>query len=110
MKGQDVLGMANTGSGKTAAFLLPLIQKILVDKNQKVMIIAPTRELAMQINKEFEEFEPIDSEDHEEADEDVAAEKLFDLAQRDIDDQWHFYEQMAGVERDVVQETSTYDR
>ncbi len=56
MKGQDVLGMANTGSGKTAAFLLPLIQKILVDKNQKVMIIAPTRELAMQINKEFEEF------------------------------------------------------
>ncbi len=56
MKGQDVLGMANTGSGKTAAFLLPLIQKILNDKNQKVMIIAPTRELAMQINKEFEEF------------------------------------------------------
>lgn len=56
MKGQDVLGMANTGSGKTAAFLLPLIQKILKDKNQKVMIIAPTRELAMQINKEFEEF------------------------------------------------------
>ncbi len=56
MKGQDVLGMANTGSGKTAAFLLPLIQKILDDKNQKVMIIAPTRELAMQINKEFEEF------------------------------------------------------
>jgi superfamily II DNA/RNA helicase len=56
MKGQDVLGMANTGSGKTAAFLLPLIQKILKDKTQKVMIIAPTRELAMQINKEFEEF------------------------------------------------------
>jgi len=56
MKGQDVLGMANTGSGKTAAFLLPLIQKVLKDKTQKVMIIAPTRELAMQINKEFQEF------------------------------------------------------
>ena len=56
LKGQDVLGLANTGSGKTAAFLLPLIQKVLTDKNQKVMIIAPTRELAMQINKEFEAF------------------------------------------------------
>ncbi len=30
------------------------------------------------------------------------AERLFDLAQRDIDDQWHYYEQMAGVEREVV--------
>jgi ATP-dependent RNA helicase RhlE len=56
LKGQDVLGLANTGSGKTAAFLLPLIQKVLIDKSQKVMIIAPTRELAMQINKEFEDF------------------------------------------------------
>lgn len=56
LKGQDVLGLANTGSGKTAAFLLPLIQKVLTDKSQKVMIIAPTRELAMQINKEFEDF------------------------------------------------------
>ena len=37
------------------------------------------------------------------------AEKLFDLAQRDIDDQWHFYEQMAGVERDVVQEQNPHD-
>lgn len=56
LKGQDVLGLANTGSGKTAAFLLPLIQKVANDKTQKVMIIAPTRELAMQINKEFQEF------------------------------------------------------
>ncbi len=56
LKGQDVLGLANTGSGKTAAFLLPLIQKVVLDKTQKVMIIAPTRELAMQINKEFQEF------------------------------------------------------
>ena len=56
LKGQDVLGLANTGSGKTAAFLLPLIQKVVKDKNQKVMIIAPTRELAMQINKEFQDF------------------------------------------------------
>lgn len=56
LKGQDVLGLANTGSGKTAAFLLPLIDKVLKDPTQKVIILAPTRELAMQINKEFEEF------------------------------------------------------
>ncbi|MES2986253.1 MAG: DEAD/DEAH box helicase [Patescibacteria group bacterium] len=56
LKGQDVLGLANTGSGKTAAFLLPLIDKVLKDPSQKVIILAPTRELAMQINKEFEEF------------------------------------------------------
>lgn len=56
LKGQDVLGLANTGSGKTAAFLLPLIDKVVKDPTQKVIILAPTRELAMQINKEFEEF------------------------------------------------------
>ncbi len=56
MKGQDVLGLANTGSGKTAAFLLPLIDKVVKDPTQKVIILAPTRELAMQINKEFTEF------------------------------------------------------
>ncbi len=56
LKGQDVLGLANTGSGKTAAFLLPLIDKVVKDPTQKVIILAPTRELAMQINKEFQEF------------------------------------------------------
>ncbi len=56
LAGKDVLGLANTGSGKTAAFLLPLIDKVLKDPTQKVIILAPTRELAMQINKEFQEF------------------------------------------------------
>lgn len=56
LAGKDVLGMANTGSGKTAAFLLPLIDKVVKDPTQKVIILAPTRELAMQINKEFQEF------------------------------------------------------
>jgi len=56
MLGQDVLGLANTGSGKTAAFLLPLIDKVSKDPKQKVMILAPTRELAMQIEAEFREF------------------------------------------------------
>ncbi len=56
LKGQDVLGLANTGSGKTAAFLLPLIDKISKNPKEKVIILAPTRELALQIDKEFKEF------------------------------------------------------
>ncbi len=58
LKGLDVLGIANTGTGKTAAFLVPLLHKVIMDKNQKVLILAPTRELAMQINQEFQSFSP----------------------------------------------------
>lgn len=57
LKGIDVFGMANTGTGKTAAFLLPLIEKIVKTKGQNkreiVLIMAPTRELAMQIDSDF---------------------------------------------------------
>ncbi len=56
LKGHDVIGIANTGTGKTAAFLLPLITKLAADKTQKVLILAPTRELAEQINVEFRNF------------------------------------------------------
>lgn len=56
LEGRDLLGLANTGTGKTAAFLLPLIDKVSKDKNQKVLIIAPTRELAQQIEDEFRQF------------------------------------------------------
>jgi ATP-dependent RNA helicase RhlE len=56
LAGNDLIGLAHTGSGKTAAFLLPLIQKVLKDKQQKVIILAPTRELAQQINKELLDF------------------------------------------------------
>lgn len=55
-EGRDLIGTAQTGTGKTAAFLIPLIQKILEDKAQRVLIIAPTRELAFQIHKEMREF------------------------------------------------------
>ncbi|MDQ5901531.1 MAG: ATP-dependent helicase DeaD [Patescibacteria group bacterium] len=54
--GRDIVGLANTGTGKTGAFLLPLIDKVFKDKKQKVLILAPTRELAMQIDKEFRAF------------------------------------------------------
>lgn len=56
LEGRDVIGLANTGTGKTAAFLLPMINKILADRNQKVLILAPTRELAVQIQDELRAF------------------------------------------------------
>lgn len=56
LDGRDIIGLADTGTGKTAAFLLPFINKILKDDNEKLLIVAPTRELALQINAEFMEF------------------------------------------------------
>ena len=52
LEGRDILGLANTGTGKTAAFLIPTINKILHNPKQKVIIITPTRELAIQIQRE----------------------------------------------------------
>ena len=56
LEGRDLIGIANTGTGKTAAFLIPLIEKAVKDKNQKVLIITPTRELASQISDELYSF------------------------------------------------------
>lgn len=53
LEGRDVIGLASTGTGKTAAFLIPLIQKIYLNRNLKALVIVPTRELALQINEEF---------------------------------------------------------
>lgn len=60
MEGRDLVGIANTGTGKTAAFLLPLINKVFIAKQQgsaeRVLIVVPTRELALQINEELKAF------------------------------------------------------
>lgn len=56
MEGKDVIGLASTGTGKTAAFLIPLINKLFQNRDQRALIIAPTRELAVQINDEFRNF------------------------------------------------------
>ncbi len=56
LEGHDVVGVANTGTGKTAAFLIPLINKVLLDRREQVMIIVPTRELAIQIEDELRGF------------------------------------------------------
>lgn len=56
LEGRDVIGIANTGTGKTAAFLIPLINKVVTDRNERVFIVAPTRELALQILDELRIF------------------------------------------------------
>lgn len=57
LEGRDIVGLANTGTGKTAAFVLPLIQQLKTGGPGKTaLIIAPTRELAVQINDEFKAF------------------------------------------------------
>lgn len=53
---RDIIGIANTGTGKTAAFLIPLINKVFLNKSQRVLIVTPTRELALQINEELRDF------------------------------------------------------
>jgi ATP-dependent RNA helicase RhlE len=58
LSGQDLIGCAETGTGKTAAFLLPIIQR-LTEKPRpgvRVLVLAPTRELAMQIQKNYGEL------------------------------------------------------
>ena len=56
IEGKDVIGIASTGTGKTAAFLIPLINKLVADKDHKMMILTPTRELAQQVEQEFIAF------------------------------------------------------
>lgn len=57
LKGLDVIGLANTGTGKTAAFLLPIIEKLTLSRQiVGAIVLAPTRELAQQIDDEFRRF------------------------------------------------------
>lgn len=56
LKGLDVVGIANTGTGKTAAFLIPLINKVITNPNENILIMVPTRELAQQIEEELKGF------------------------------------------------------
>jgi len=62
LKGRDVLGIAQTGTGKTAAFALPILQKLTrghenrAPRKPRALILAPTRELAIQIGDEFRAY------------------------------------------------------
>ena len=55
--GRDVIGQAQTGTGKTAAFALPLLSKIdLKIKTPQILVLAPTRELAIQVAEAFQRY------------------------------------------------------
>ena len=57
LAGKDVLGLAQTGTGKTAAFALPLLNNIDVKaKYPQILVLAPTRELAIQVAEAFEQY------------------------------------------------------
>src|SRR5687768_1337813 len=62
MKGEDVLAIAQTGTGKTAAFAIPILDRLQFSKNRKredgikCVVMVPTRELAIQITEVFEEI------------------------------------------------------
>jgi ATP-dependent RNA helicase DeaD len=57
LEGRDVLGQAQTGTGKTAAFALPLLDRIdLFKKQTQVLVLTPTRELAIQVAEAFEKY------------------------------------------------------
>ena len=56
LEGKDIVGLANTGTGKTGAFLIPLVSRAVENPRMRVLIMAPTRELAVQIKDEFRGF------------------------------------------------------
>jgi ATP-dependent RNA helicase DeaD len=57
LSGRDVLGQAQTGTGKTAAFALPMLERIDLSQNQpQVLVLTPTRELAIQVADAFERY------------------------------------------------------
>lgn len=56
LEGKDVIGLAATGTGKTGAFLIPMIDKMLANPQEKLLVMVPTRELAIQIQDEFVMF------------------------------------------------------
>ncbi|WOD07212.1 DEAD/DEAH box helicase [Marinomonas sp. GJ51-6] len=57
LEGRDLLGQAQTGTGKTAAFALPLLSRIdVTDKTTQLLVLAPTRELAIQVSEAFQSY------------------------------------------------------
>jgi len=56
LAGRDLIGVANTGTGKTAAFIIPIVNKLFQNPSKKALIVTPTRELAFQIREELRDF------------------------------------------------------
>src|SRR3990167_3988204 len=56
LTGTDIIGIADTGTGKTAAFAVPILSRLLANPRSKALIVAPTRELAQQIEQECQKI------------------------------------------------------
>ena len=57
LEGHDLVGLAQTGTGKTAAFALPILERLEVgQKTPQALVLAPTRELALQVCEAFERY------------------------------------------------------
>ena len=61
LAGKDLMGIAQTGSGKTACFVMPILEKlqneeVKKDRNIQILVLAPTRELVIQIDEVFRAF------------------------------------------------------
>ncbi len=56
LEGKDIIGIANTGTGKTAAFGIPVLSQLIETRGDRVLVMAPTRELAQQIDEDFASF------------------------------------------------------
>jgi len=57
LEGRDILGQAQTGSGKTAAFALPLLARLnLKQRSPQILVLTPTRELAIQVSEAFQKY------------------------------------------------------
>ena len=56
LKGLDIIGQAHTGTGKTAAFSLPMLKKVKPKGSIQSLILVPTRELAVQVTNEINRF------------------------------------------------------
>jgi len=58
MEGKDIIGVAQTGTGKTLAFAIPIVQR-LAQKKKRCLVLVPTRELAIQVNETFLKLAPL---------------------------------------------------
>ncbi|MDP3789871.1 MAG: DEAD/DEAH box helicase, partial [Candidatus Omnitrophota bacterium] len=57
-EGKDIIGVAQTGTGKTLAFAIPIIQRLALKKG-RCLVLVPTRELAIQVNETFQKIAPL---------------------------------------------------
>ena len=54
--GDDLVGIAQTGTGKTLAFAIPMIQRLALNKNDRGLVLVPTRELALQVDQDLRQI------------------------------------------------------